>query len=229
MATLTADSAPNLAVPPTAIPPRTSSHSASYHSTNNGHPSTSGAAVEPSSSSSIPPISPPRKSSKRPVSTTSENWLAQSNGKKPLTATNLSSMTDADHLDGFASEPFVQQYGHKRQSSHSHRHKLFQGAVVGATLSPARRAPSPPKDFGNELIYAETQPWSDEKEKLLMAPYDYLFGHPGKDVRGQLIAAFNEWLKVPDDKLQIITKVIGMLQTASLLYVHQASVDYVEY
>lgn len=50
-----------------------------------------------------------------------------------------------------------------------------------------------------------------------MGPYEYLYNHPGKDVRAQLIAAFNEWLEVPAESLEIIKKVVGMLHTASLL------------
>ena len=50
-----------------------------------------------------------------------------------------------------------------------------------------------------------------------MGPYEYLFAQPGKDIRSQLIAAFNEWLEVPPDSLEVITKVVGMLHTASLL------------
>lgn len=61
--------------------------------------------------------------------------------------------------------------------------------------------------------------WSAEKEKILLGPYDYMFNQPGKDIRKQLIAAFNQWLKVPERSLAIITKVVGMLHTASLLYV----------
>jgi geranylgeranyl diphosphate synthase type 3 len=41
--------------------------------------------------------------------------------------------------------------------------------------------------------------------------------HPGKDVRRQLIQAFNSWLQVPAESLVIITKVVTMLHTASLL------------
>jgi geranylgeranyl diphosphate synthase, type III len=40
---------------------------------------------------------------------------------------------------------------------------------------------------------------------------------PGKDIRKQLIAAFNAWLKIPEESLTVITKVTGMLHTASLL------------
>lgn len=59
--------------------------------------------------------------------------------------------------------------------------------------------------------------WSEEKEKILMGPYDYMSQHPGKDLRRQFIAAFNAWLKVPPDSLAIITKVVVMLHTSSLL------------
>ena len=50
-----------------------------------------------------------------------------------------------------------------------------------------------------------------------MGPYDYLQSHPGKDVRQQLIQAFNSWLQVPPASLAIITRVVAMLHTASLL------------
>ena len=59
--------------------------------------------------------------------------------------------------------------------------------------------------------------WSDTKEKILLGPYEYLDAQPGKAVRTQLIAAFNEWLEVPAESLEVITKVVGMLHTASLL------------
>ena len=61
--------------------------------------------------------------------------------------------------------------------------------------------------------------WSQEKEKIVLGPFEYLYDHPGKDIRKQLIAAFNAWLKVPEESLVIITKVVGMLHTASLLYI----------
>ena len=61
--------------------------------------------------------------------------------------------------------------------------------------------------------------WSQEKEKIVLGPFEYLYDHPGKDMRKQLIAAFNAWLKVPEESLIIITKVVGMLHTASLLYI----------
>ncbi|KAE8352742.1 isoprenoid synthase domain-containing protein [Aspergillus coremiiformis] len=59
--------------------------------------------------------------------------------------------------------------------------------------------------------------WSQENEKIVLGPYDYMLQHPGKDIRRQLINAFNSWLKVPPESLTIITKVVAMLHTASLL------------
>ncbi|KAH8426229.1 FPP/GGPP synthase family protein [Aspergillus melleus] len=59
--------------------------------------------------------------------------------------------------------------------------------------------------------------WSPENERILMGPYDYMLQHPGKDIRRQLINAFNVWLKVPPESLVIINKVVAMLHTASLL------------
>ena len=59
--------------------------------------------------------------------------------------------------------------------------------------------------------------WSSEKDRIVLGPFDYMYDHPGKDIRKQLIAAFNAWLKVPEESLAIITRVVGMLHTASLL------------
>ncbi|KAH8698481.1 geranylgeranyl diphosphate synthase [Talaromyces proteolyticus] len=59
--------------------------------------------------------------------------------------------------------------------------------------------------------------WSQEKDRILMGPFDYLTQQPGKDIRKQMITAFDAWLKVPESSLAIITKVVTMLHTASLL------------
>ncbi|KAL4795435.1 isoprenoid synthase domain-containing protein [Aspergillus venezuelensis] len=59
--------------------------------------------------------------------------------------------------------------------------------------------------------------WSQQNEEIIMGPYDYMLQHPGKDLRRQMINAFNAWLNVPPESLAIITKVIAMLHTASLL------------
>ena len=55
-------------------------------------------------------------------------------------------------------------------------------------------------------------------DELLLEPFRYLCAHPGKQIRSQLIDAFNHWLHVPADKLAVIKDAIEMLHTASLLY-----------
>ncbi len=86
--------------------------------------------------------------------------------------------------------------------------------------SQQQQPPPPPdrlKEIGHNLTHQQHDTWSAEKEKILLGPFDYMYGHPGKDIRAQLIAAFNAWLKVPERSLSVITKVVGMLHTASLL------------
>ncbi|KAI9823757.1 MAG: geranylgeranyl pyrophosphate synthetase [Thelocarpon impressellum] len=87
----------------------------------------------------------------------------------------------------------------------------------GRSISTGAVGYNPSGHISDDLIYQSRSTWSPEKDKILLGPFEYLFAHPGKDIRSQLIAAFNAWLKVPSDSLAIITKVVGMLHTASLL------------
>ena len=79
--------------------------------------------------------------------------------------------------------------------------------------------PNTPNSGDSIAKHVQGTKWSAEKEKIVLGPFDYMYDHPGKDIRKQLIGAFNAWLKVPEESLVIITKVVGMLHTASLLYV----------
>ncbi|CAC5373305.1 GGPS1 [Mytilus coruscus] len=54
-------------------------------------------------------------------------------------------------------------------------------------------------------------------EQMLREPYKYICQIPGKQVRTKLAAAFNCWLNIPQDKLQIVGEVTQMLHNASLL------------
>ncbi|KAF3920770.1 Dimethylallyltranstransferase [Dactylellina cionopaga] len=88
-------------------------------------------------------------------------------------------------------------------------------------IRPARRLKmtetpktSTARTFSLEAIQ---RPWSDTKEKTVCSPYDYLSLLPGKDMRSQLIEAFNIYLKVPEESLRIIKHVVSMLHNASLL------------
>ncbi|KAM5369589.1 hypothetical protein ACJZ2D_008948 [Fusarium nematophilum] len=93
-----------------------------------------------------------------------------------------------------------------------------------AVLSPGfgiMQAPNPPPDperyAYEDLNFTAQRSWTDEKEKIVRGPYDYVISHPGKDFRAQLINAFNAWLDVPTKSLDIITRVVGMLHESSLL------------
>jgi geranylgeranyl diphosphate synthase type 3 len=55
--------------------------------------------------------------------------------------------------------------------------------------------------------------------QILLEPYSYLLTTPGKEIRSALIDAFNVWLKVPDDNLEIVKSLVRRLHTASLLSV----------
>nr|KMM66951.1 geranylgeranyl pyrophosphate synthetase [Coccidioides posadasii RMSCC 3488] len=89
------------------------------------------------------------------------------------------------------------------------------------TLSPSSTngcgAPCEAKICTKTVISNIDGMWSVEKERILLGPYEYMVHQPGKDIRRQLIAAFNRWLQVPEESLAVITKVVLMLHTASLL------------
>ncbi|ESZ92327.1 hypothetical protein SBOR_7276 [Sclerotinia borealis F-4128] len=101
----------------------------------------------------------------------------------------------------------------------SRRNSMHTSQSSG-TMNPSIHGGSAPdsnKYTKNDMAFHGKSSWTPEKEKILFGPYDYLEAHPGKDIRKQLIAAFNEWLEVPPESLEVITKVVGMLHTASLL------------
>ncbi|KAF7324779.1 hypothetical protein MKEN_00519700 [Mycena kentingensis (nom. inval.)] len=59
--------------------------------------------------------------------------------------------------------------------------------------------------------------WSSNDERGVLEPYTYITANPGKDFRTQLMASFNTWINVPDDKLRTIARVVSMLHNASLM------------
>ncbi|KAF9959607.1 geranylgeranyl pyrophosphate synthetase [Mortierella alpina] len=58
---------------------------------------------------------------------------------------------------------------------------------------------------------------TNHDEPALLEPYTYISSNPGKEMRTELIEAFNIWIKVPAQELAIITKIVKMLHTSSLL------------
>lgn len=55
------------------------------------------------------------------------------------------------------------------------------------------------------------------RSQALLEPFTFITAHPGKEIRGKLIEAFNLWLQVPQDKVKIIAKLVNMLHAASLM------------
>ncbi|GKT46898.1 geranylgeranyl pyrophosphate synthase atmG [Colletotrichum spaethianum] len=55
------------------------------------------------------------------------------------------------------------------------------------------------------------------QELIIRAPLDYLLNLPGKDVRSKLMSAFNQWLRIPEEKLEVVKRIIMLLHNASLL------------
>lgn len=82
---------------------------------------------------------------------------------------------------------------------------------------PVRRHSKRASQSANVAASRRPGEWTAEKEKIILGPYDYLFAHPGKDIRTALIKAFDAFLHVPPVSLGAITKVVGMLHTSSLL------------
>ncbi|KAG6333137.1 hypothetical protein ID866_5951 [Astraeus odoratus] len=63
----------------------------------------------------------------------------------------------------------------------------------------------------------EPPPWSESSETVILEPYTYTTSKPGKEIRTLLIEAFNQWLSVPRDQLDVISRVVRMLHSASLM------------
>ena len=53
-------------------------------------------------------------------------------------------------------------------------------------------------------------------EKVL-EPYHYIAGVQGKQIRSQLIHCFNEWLKIDQQRLEIVQDIAESLHSSSLM------------
>ncbi|KAF2453650.1 geranylgeranyl diphosphate synthase [Lineolata rhizophorae] len=160
---------------------------------------------------------PPRTSSAAPGSGSGRHARAASAGLASSSSKSvLRPLAEIDWLS--SSKKASAEAG---PSHHQLASKRSQSLPAAKHVYPVPMTPPPENPLadgvGDELILRQGARWSSAKDKILLGPYDYLFGHPGKDIRSQLISAFNAWLKVPEDSLKVITKVVGMLHTASLL------------
>ncbi|UNI20771.1 geranylgeranyl pyrophosphate synthetase [Purpureocillium takamizusanense] len=86
-----------------------------------------------------------------------------------------------------------------------------------AAASPYQGPGAAERYASDDLNFTPRRCWTQQKEAVIRAPFDYALSHPGKSFRAQLVAAFNAMLDVPPSSLEVITRVIGMLHEASLL------------
>ena len=94
---------------------------------------------------------------------------------------------------------------------------LSPGHAIMSPTNPAGQPPNLRRYVEDDLDFSPSRTWTDDKERVVRGPYDYVISHPGKDFRAQVIASFNLWLEVPPASLAVITKVVGMLHESSLL------------
>ncbi|KAL2071483.1 hypothetical protein VTL71DRAFT_12718 [Oculimacula yallundae] len=127
------------------------------------------------------------------------------------------SSTGQNGLNHVVSKPVLRPVAEGDWISQRKRDQTAPASINPTIQNQAAGPPDPSKYHKNDMAFHGKGSWNEEKESVLMGPYEYLFAHPGKDIRAQLIAAFNEWLEVPPESLEVITKVVGMLHTASLL------------
>ena len=62
-----------------------------------------------------------------------------------------------------------------------------------------------------------------DPRQTVNGPLSYLLGKPGKNVRTELLRAFNFWLQVDEASFQTVDRVISLLHNASLLYVPKSN------
>ncbi|KAF6843421.1 polyprenyl synthetase [Colletotrichum musicola] len=171
---------------------------------------------------SFPPTAiPPRRSSTGQSQSASAASLSALATAPVPTTSSLRTVPETDWLARAASI----NANHTRAHSASHRARPSLGvasasASATATSFTVTMQPPPPPDparYETADLNFTRKAWPEEKNKVITGPFDYLFAHPGKDFRAQLIQSFNAWLDVPQSSLDVITNVVGMLHTASLL------------
>eukprot|EP00092_Neocalanus_flemingeri_P008607 GFUD01009275.1.p1 GENE.GFUD01009275.1~~GFUD01009275.1.p1 ORF type:complete len:328 (+),score=121.21 GFUD01009275.1:39-1022(+) len=82
-------------------------------------------------------------------------------------------------------------------------------------FSSAKDQQSNGNDKPHSLPYSSSN--SPNQDCLLLEPYSHILTMPGKNIRGKLIAGFNMWMNVAQEKIEAIEEIVQMLHNASLL------------
>lgn len=196
-------------VPPTHTAPPSSSSSSVFLQSPNAIPPRTSSTGQPAHSNTTSPTSRAASAVLRPVP--EGDWIAQgSRARSPPTS--------------------YSPHRHHRKSgsgsgSGSRQTRSFSlptsNVLLDMSRTPlaARPPAADPSRYAHEDFHfiGGNKSWPADKDRVITGPFDYLNSQRGKDFRSQLIASFNTWLEVPPESLEVITKVVGMLHTASLL------------
>ena len=93
----------------------------------------------------------------------------------------------------------------------------MSNSIYNVCIFQVMSIPSRNRKPDDEIHIPYTKHNTKEQDNLLLEPFLYLIRHPGKNVRKKLLAAFNTWMNVDQEKLQKIGDLIQMLHNASLL------------
>ncbi|GKT60685.1 geranylgeranyl pyrophosphate synthase [Colletotrichum tofieldiae] len=192
---------------------------------------TSSASNNPSDQSSDPtnnpsfPPSPPNgiPSRKSSIGHSAAPVSLSAHAAAPMPATSKAPLRTVPETDWLAranhhSSSHTPSHKHSRShSSHRSRRPSLANQSTSFTLTMQPPLPPDPSRYATSDLNFTRKAWPEEKDKVITGPFDYLSALPGKDFRAQLIQAFNVWLEVPQESIDVITSVVGMLHTASLL------------
>ncbi|KZL78881.1 polyprenyl synthetase [Colletotrichum incanum] len=180
---------------------------------------------DPTNNPSFPPsppnVIPSRKSSIGHSSAAPVSLSAHAAAPMPATSkAPLRTVPETDWLSRANYNSGSHTHSHKHSCSHSsHRSRRPSLANQSTSFTHTMQPPPPPDPsrYATSDLNFTRKTWPEEKDKVITGPFDYLSALPGKDFRAQLIQAFNVWLEVPQESIDVITNVVGMLHTASLL------------
>ncbi|ROW13374.1 hypothetical protein VPNG_05445 [Cytospora leucostoma] len=162
------------------------------------------------------------------ASNSTSKYLSSPNAIPPRTSstghkhTITSPSSRASVLNPVTEGDWISQGTHPRSPPNHVAKRLRRSSLPSTSLFASMSQP-PERPDPSRFAYEDfnfiggRNTWAADKDKVITGPFEYLNGQRGKDFRSQLIGAFNAWLEVPPESIEVITKVVGMLHTASLL------------
>lgn len=73
------------------------------------------------------------------------------------------------------------------------------------------------EDINEILEKSKDKSSQQDQDEILLQPFVYIQQIPGKQIRSKLALAFNHWLEIPLEKLNLIGEIVQMLHNSSLL------------